>query len=88
MQLVRNNSSESTSAASCSAVSQHASVWTSLQQGNLVTVTLNGYELHSGSVDDRTADGRTIWVTDRIGIDAFSTSMMMTSPQSHPRPTA
>ena len=67
MQLDRKTGFEGTSAASCSAVSQRASVWRSLEQGDVVTVTLNGYEFHSGSVDDRTPDGRTIWVIDRIG---------------------
>ena len=54
-------------AAASSAISQRASVWGSLNRGDSVTVTLRGFEYHSGSVDDRTADGRTIWVIDRIG---------------------
>ena len=41
--------------------------WTSLEPGDLVTLGRQGFEHYSGRVDDRTADGRTIWVIDRIG---------------------
>jgi hypothetical protein len=43
------------------------STWTSLEPGDLVTLGREGLEHHSGRVDERTADGRTIWVIDRIG---------------------
>lgn len=62
----RKNRAGST-AASSSAMSLRASLWSSLNRGDRVTVTLRGFEYHSGSVDDHTADGRTIWVIDRIG---------------------
>ncbi|BAS18544.1 hypothetical protein AHiyo8_pI68480 (plasmid) [Arthrobacter sp. Hiyo8] len=42
------------------------SIWTSLEPGDVVTLSLQGYEHHRGTVDDRTADGRTIWVIDRL----------------------
>ncbi|MDQ0821397.1 hypothetical protein QFZ79_003773 [Arthrobacter sp. V4I6] len=42
-------------------------MWTSLERGDVVTLSLKGVECHKGSVDDRTDDGRTIWVIDRIG---------------------
>lgn len=42
-------------------------MWTSLERGDVVTLSLKGVEYHKGSVDDRTDDGRMIWVTDRIG---------------------
>jgi hypothetical protein len=41
--------------------------WTSLEAGDLVTLRRQGLAHYSGRVDDRTADGRTIWVIDRIG---------------------
>jgi hypothetical protein len=43
------------------------SMWSSLEPGDLVTLGRQGYEHYSGRVDERTADGRTIWVIDRIG---------------------
>ncbi|WP_139025159.1 hypothetical protein [Paenarthrobacter nitroguajacolicus] len=66
MNTDRKNRKGST-AASSSAMSRRTSLWNSLNRGDRVTVTLGGFEYHSGSVDDRTADGRTIWVIDRIG---------------------
>lgn len=54
-------------AAVSSAMSRRAALWNSVNCGDKVTVTLRGFEYHSGSVDARTADGRTIWVIDRIG---------------------
>ena len=42
-------------------------MWSSLEPGVLVTLGRQGYEHYSGRVDERTADGRTIWVIDRIG---------------------
>lgn len=41
--------------------------WTSLEPGDVVTLGRQGFEHYSGRVDERTADGRTIWVIDRIG---------------------
>lgn len=66
MKIERKNRKESFAAAS-STMSRRASLWNSLNRGDAVTVTLRGFEYHSGSVDDRTDDGRTIWVVDRIG---------------------
>lgn len=43
------------------------STWMSLEPGDLVTLGRQGLEHYSGRVDDRTADGWTIWVIDRIG---------------------
>jgi hypothetical protein len=43
------------------------STWTSLEPGDLVALGRQGLEHYSGRVDERTADGRTIWVIDRIG---------------------
>ena len=51
----------------CRAPVNPASLWESLEKGDSVTMTLRGYEYHSGTVDDLTADGRIIWITDRIG---------------------
>lgn len=42
-------------------------MWSSLEPGDLVTLGRQGFEHYSGRVDERTADGRTIWVIDRIG---------------------
>lgn len=53
--------------AACSSRSNRASVWTSLEPGDLVTLGRQGFAHYSGRVDERTADGRTIWVIDRIG---------------------
>lgn len=66
MNPIRKNSLESTSAA-CSAQSQRVSLWNSLERGDEVALTLCGFEFHRGTVEDRTADGRTIWVIDSIG---------------------
>ncbi|TVU66210.1 hypothetical protein FQP90_02180 [Paenarthrobacter nitroguajacolicus] len=67
MATAGNTRIESTHASSSSARSRRVSLWNSLNRGDRVTVTLRGFEYHSGSVDDRSADGRTIWVIDRIG---------------------
>ncbi|MBT2539103.1 hypothetical protein [Arthrobacter sp. ISL-69] len=32
-----------------------------------MTLSLQGVAYHKGSIDDRSDDGRTIWVTDGIG---------------------
>lgn len=42
-------------------------MWSSLEPGDLVTLGRQGFEHYSGRVDECTADGRTIWVIDRIG---------------------
>ena len=47
--------------------SRRAATWTALQSGDVVSLTRDGAECHSGVVDDRTDDGRTIWVVDKIG---------------------
>jgi hypothetical protein len=47
--------------------SRRSSMWTSLQRGDFVTLLRHGVETHRGSIDDRTEDGRTIWVRDGIG---------------------
>lgn len=47
--------------------SRRASLWASLQQGDVVTLSRRGVQCHQGFVEDRTADGQTIWVTDNIG---------------------
>lgn len=67
MKIIGKNGIASTRAASSSALSRRASVWNSLNRGDKVKVTLHGFEYHSGSVDERTDDGRTIWVIDRLG---------------------
>jgi hypothetical protein len=46
---------------------RRVSTWVSLERGDLVTLSRRGVECHSGSIDDRSDDGRTIWVVDRIG---------------------
>jgi len=66
MKLIWKNSLESTPAA-CSAQSRRISLWNSLEAGDVVSLSLRGFEYHRGTVDDRTADGQTIWVIDRIG---------------------
>jgi hypothetical protein len=43
------------------------SVWAGLQRGDAVTLSQRGVECYRGLVDDRTDDGQTIWVTDKIG---------------------
>ena len=67
MKLVWNNSLKSTRAVSRSALSRRVSIWNSLERGDEVSLTQRGFEYYRGTVDDRTADGRTIWVVDRIG---------------------
>jgi len=47
--------------------SRRAATWTALQRGDVVNLNRNGVECHRGFVDDRTDDGRTIWVVDKIG---------------------
>ncbi|MFI2563495.1 hypothetical protein [Paenarthrobacter sp. NPDC018779] len=47
--------------------SNRLSLWSSLEEGDEVILALQGFLHHSGVVDDRTADGRTIWVLDAIG---------------------
>ena len=47
--------------------SRRSSKWKSLQRGDFVTLLRHGVENHKGCIDDRTEDGRTIWVTDGIG---------------------
>jgi hypothetical protein len=47
--------------------SRRISIWTSLQQGDVVTLSRRGIKCHKGFIDDRTDDGRTIWVVDEIG---------------------
>ena len=47
--------------------SRRAATWTALQSGDVVSLNRDGVECHSGVVDDRTDDGRTIWVVDKIG---------------------
>lgn len=67
MKLVWKSSVESTSSASRSALSRRVSLWNSLERGDEVSLSQCGFEYYRGTVDDRTADGRTIWVIDRIG---------------------
>ena len=67
MKLVWNSSVESTSAVSRSAARGRVSLWNSLERGDEVSLSQRGCEYYKGTVDDRTADGRTIWVVDRIG---------------------
>jgi hypothetical protein len=47
--------------------SGQAVIWSSLELGDVVNLDRDGVECHRGVVDDRTEDGRTIWVTDKIG---------------------
>jgi hypothetical protein len=47
--------------------SSHTSLWKSLERGDLVILSQQGVPCHRGSIDDRTEDGQTIWVTDDIG---------------------
>ena len=42
-------------------------MWTSLQRGDAFIRCRQGVECYKGSIDERTEDGRTIWVTDQIG---------------------
>jgi hypothetical protein len=56
-----------TADASCGAPRHQVSIWKSLERGDVVALSLGGFEYRRGTVDERTADGRTIWVIDRIG---------------------
>jgi hypothetical protein len=47
--------------------SHRVSMWASLEQGDAVTLSQRGVECHKGLVDERTEDGQTIWVIDKIG---------------------
>ena len=47
--------------------SHRVSLWASLQRGDAVTLSQRGVECHKGLVDERTEDGHTIWVIDKIG---------------------
>ncbi|MBT8162703.1 MULTISPECIES: hypothetical protein [Arthrobacter] len=47
--------------------SSQVSEWTSLQRGDIVTLLRHGVQCHMGTIDERTEDGRMIWVTDAIG---------------------
>ena len=47
--------------------SHRVSMWASLQRGDAVTLSQRGVECHKGLVDERTDDGQTIWVIDKIG---------------------
>lgn len=42
-------------------------MWSSLEPGDLVALGRQGFEHYSGRVDERTTDGRIIWVIDSIG---------------------
>lgn len=66
MKLSR-KSTGSSAAASSSALSQKMSLWKSLTQGDKVSLRRRGIDIHAGTVEDRTPDGRSIWVIDRIG---------------------
>ena len=58
---------KNTTAAESGAKSNRLSLWSSLEQGDEVVLALQGLHYHTGVVDDRTTDGRTIWVVDAIG---------------------
>ncbi|MEV7607832.1 hypothetical protein AB0N65_20565 [Paenarthrobacter sp. NPDC089322] len=58
---------KNTTAVESSAKSSRLSLWSSLERGDEVVLALQGFHYHAGVVDDRTADGRTIWVVDDIG---------------------
>jgi hypothetical protein len=47
--------------------SRRVSKWMSLQRGDVITLSRLGVECHRGSIEERTEDGRMIWVTDQIG---------------------
>ncbi|MDQ0079076.1 hypothetical protein [Arthrobacter oryzae] len=47
--------------------SRRVSMWTSLQRGDVIILCRQGVECYKGSIDERTEDGRTIWVIDQIG---------------------
>jgi hypothetical protein len=42
-------------------------MWTSLLPGDIVTLSQGGLSCHEGRVDDRSEEGKFIWVTDGIG---------------------
>ena len=42
-------------------------MWTSLLVGDIVILSQGGVSCHEGRVDDRSEDGKFIWVTDGIG---------------------
>jgi len=42
-------------------------LWKSLERGDVVLLSQAGVPCHQGAIDDRTEDGKTIWVTDAIG---------------------
>ena len=67
MKLNFKNGAPSRTAASSSALSQKVSLWKSLTQGDEVSLRLRGFDIHAGTVEDRTPDGQSIWVIDRIG---------------------
>lgn len=64
---MKDNRPNTSIAGSRVARSVRESTWKSLEPGDLVTLGRQGLEHYSGRVDDRTDDGRTIWVIDRIG---------------------
>ena len=47
--------------------SRRAATWKALQRGDVVNLNRHGVECHKGFVEDRTEDGKTIWVIDKIG---------------------
>ena len=67
MKLVRKNSVESPPGAAGSRRGQRVSSWKALALGDVVSLTLHGFEHYRGTVDDRTEDGGVIWVIDLIG---------------------
>jgi hypothetical protein len=67
MKLVWKNSLEGDRAMSRSELRRRVSLWNSLERGNEVSLSLHGFEYYRGTLDDRTADGRTVWVIDRTG---------------------
>jgi hypothetical protein len=67
MKLVRKNSVESPPGVASSRRGQRVSLWKALALGDVVSLTLHGFEHYRGTVDDRSEDGGIIWVIDRIG---------------------
>jgi uncharacterized protein YijF (DUF1287 family) len=47
--------------------SRRAATWSALELGDIVNLNRGGVECHRGVVEDRTEDGKTIWVIDKIG---------------------
>lgn len=47
--------------------SGRAITWSAIELGDVVNLNRDGVECHRGVVEDRTEDGRTIWVIDKIG---------------------